>query len=132
MSTKRRPISRPLRPRITPLAIETFRAMEETVCRCRRPRWKPDGPGQFSTGGGSWVQNECSGCREWWRLHSILHGELGCRPWEFPCIEYPHWKDANPDRVALYRELEAAARGDPSPWQQRAQVISELEGEAPT
>ena len=129
MSTKRKPISHLVKPHITPLAVETFRAMQATVCRCRSARWRPNSPGEFTTSGGSWVKTECRGCRNG-RLHSVLHTEMGYRPWQWPCVEHPH-ENANPDCVALFRELEAAARGDPSPWEQRAKRISDLEGEAP-
>jgi hypothetical protein len=119
MSTKRTPIKRPLRPRITAQAISTFRAMNKTVCTCPPP--------SVTEGVAGGVQPRCHGCEEWFRLHSILHRELGCRPWEYPCVQHPDTEGAKADAVARWRELEAAARGDRSPWDRRAEVISKLE-----
>jgi hypothetical protein len=94
MPTKRVPRRRPPKRPISPRAVELFAQMEA--------------PGLSS--------------EKWWSLHSQLHDELRCRPWEFPCIEdlatgnpepagtYNHqrWR---PDEAARrrYCELEAAA-----------------------
>ena len=117
MTTKRTPIKRPHRPKITPKAITIFRSMQQLVCTCPPP-----------TAGG--VPTECPGCAEWLRLHNVLHRELNLRPWQFPCIAVPGTEGATADQIALYRELEAAARGAPSPWAKRAKTIRKLEGKA--
>jgi hypothetical protein len=93
MTTKRTPINRPQRRRLTPKAIETFRKMLE-----------------------------CDG-EEWWQQHRILCLELRCKPWEFPAVQSPDVVNPYPagsyaaerwqpdaDAQARWRELERAAR----------------------
>jgi hypothetical protein len=88
MTAKRTRIKRPQRRRITPAAVELFRHMQATD------------------------DND-----EWWRLHSELHDELQCKPWEWPCIvapdeERPPYEEATKWEQAqtLYQLLAAAAR----------------------
>jgi hypothetical protein len=47
----------------------------------------------------------------WWDQHRILHRELRCKPWEFPCVEYPDVEGSDPDpkAQARYRALAEAA-----------------------
>lgn len=54
---------------------------------------------------------------EWWALHSQLHDELQCLPWEWPCIAapdepcpYPHAQKEWAQAQHLYTLLAAAAR----------------------
>jgi hypothetical protein len=70
MPTKRVPLKRRQSQRITPAALEAFRAMQSA-----------------KTGD------------EWWKHHSVLHRELKCKPWEWPCTKDPE----------LVRALEEAA-----------------------
>jgi hypothetical protein len=80
MSTKRKPISRPPRVQITPLAIRLFTEMAAIPCTC-----------PSSDGGGKYREHQqCAGCERWWELHRQLHVELRCRPWQWPCIEHPY------------------------------------------
>jgi hypothetical protein len=49
-----------------------------------------------------------------WRAeHNRLHDSLGCKPWDWPCIEDPRYAPIgyapNPDAVQRYRELAKAA-----------------------
>jgi hypothetical protein len=41
----------------------------------------------------------CDACAQWIDLHERLHDELGCKPWQWPCVEppgpVPDW-DADP------------------------------------
>src|SRR5262245_60974755 len=106
--TKRKPVKRPQRPKITPLAITTFRAMHALECTCPQP-----------------LDRQCSGCLEWDRLDRVLYAEMRLRPWQQ--IAWPDSGIASMDARALYRELEAAARGEPSPWAKRAATIGKLE-----
>jgi hypothetical protein len=78
MTTKRTPINREARRQITPGAIEAFQKMEKLRGQCK-----------CSTG-----SDRCDACDEWWKQHSILHGEVGAKPWEWPCFEDPD--DTNP------------------------------------
>jgi hypothetical protein len=99
--------------RIMPEAIRLFEEMEGPKCT-----WSPrDWDGEY------WKHEECPGCRRWWDLHALLHRELKCRPWQFPCIEhlatvsgYPEgdeaWKAWKPDLAAQarWRALAKAAK----------------------
>ncbi len=82
MATKRTPINRHHRRQITPAAIELFRQMKTAGTRAA-----------------------------WWAAHNQLHRELGCKPWQWPCVADPAWNDpeAHPDALALWAELEAAS-----------------------
>jgi hypothetical protein len=79
MTTKRKPINRPPRVQITPLAIRLFTEMAAISCTCA-----PRDRGDEYRG-----HKECAGCTTWWELHGRLHQELQCRPWEWPCIRSP-------------------------------------------
>ena len=93
MTTKRTPLRRDMRRRITPEAIAAVRRIEI-------------------------AQNS----DEWWAAHNALHEALGLKPWEWPAIEHPEaqcpypagsfaakqWK-RDERGVALYRELAEAA-----------------------
>jgi hypothetical protein len=113
MSTKRKPISRPPRMQITPLAIALFKQMARIACTCA--------PHDRS---GTYVRYEmCAGCKTWWDLHRQLHHELQCRPWQWPCIQSPTTECSDrpdllgdqtwrPDEQAqrMWRMLERAAQ----------------------
>jgi hypothetical protein len=102
MPTKRTPINRQARQRITPVAVEAFRKMKAARERCVCD------------------DEECEACDEWWTLHQTLHRELSAKPWEFPCIVSPdepcvfpagtagaaYW----PTAQALYRALDEACK----------------------
>jgi len=110
--------------RITEQALQLFTEMLALECTCPPRDWG-DWPGRIvnnhdSEAWDGWL-HECPGCKEWWRLHSELHDELRCRPYEWPCIQSPHarnpwplgsnmFKQWKPDleAQALWRELEAA------------------------
>jgi hypothetical protein len=91
--TKRVPIARHAMPRITPAAVAIF-------AEIRKHKYPSE---------------------RWWELHNRLHDELGCKPWEWPCIEHPDsvccypegspaaqsWRP-NEEARALWRQLEAA------------------------
>jgi hypothetical protein len=82
MATKRTPIKRDHRHRFTQKALELIAELKEAK----------DG-------------------ERWWRLHNLLHNELGCRPWEWPCVEDPEADrnyEAHPDALALWAALERA------------------------
>jgi hypothetical protein len=85
MSTKRKPISRPPRVQITPLAIRLFTEMAAISCTCAP--WNGDDE--------HCGHEECAGCKTWWKLHGRLHQELQCRPWQWPCVQPPdtEWPD---------------------------------------
>jgi hypothetical protein len=82
--TRRTPISRQRTPQVTPTAVKIFEAMRRCVCTC-------DPDDRF---------DECPGCKRWWDLHHHLSHELGCKPWEFPCIEEPRGR--NPEPTSTY------------------------------
>jgi hypothetical protein len=69
----------------TPQALETFRQMVKLE---KRSRWA-----------------------QWWKLHRVLHRELGAKPWQYPVIEYPSLEGSKPDTMAQarYRRLAEAA-----------------------
>jgi hypothetical protein len=114
MSSKRKPISRPLRVQITPLAIRLFTEMAAISCTCAPRDWKGEYRGH----------QECAGCERWWELHRQLHNELGCRPWQWPCIEHPNSVSPYPEgsRTAqTWRPKQEARRM----WQALAQAAQE-------
>ncbi|WP_192733921.1 hypothetical protein [Bradyrhizobium sp. OAE829] len=65
---------------ITPLAISTFEKMRAIECACVPRDWA----------GKYWVHTQCSGCEQWWDLHSTLWDELKLRLWEWPAFEDPN------------------------------------------
>ena len=97
MATKRTPINRPARRQITPAAVAAFRAMQAATT-----------------------------AEAYWDAHSVLHRELGLKPWHWPAIEHPddqcpypagstaaaEWqrrRDARPEAFALFEALAEAA-----------------------
>jgi hypothetical protein len=69
--TRRTPLDRPAAQRISERAVDLFIAMGKLRCAC-----VPGAP--------SWPC--CAGCEKWDDLHSDLHKELRCEPWEWPCV----------------------------------------------
>jgi hypothetical protein len=104
MPTTRTPVNRPPRRQITPHAVKIFAAMKAIECTCEPRDWD----------GAYWEHQPCAGCAEWWDLHSFLHNELKCRPWEWPCIEHPDAKSPYPENSHADRrwkpDTEAQAR----------------------
>ena len=103
MTTKRTPINRPPRPRVTPEALEAFRTMQRLEQRCTCKNADDD---------------NCPACVQWAEHHAILHSELGLAPWQWPAYEHPDDADAfqsdyaDPGGpAARYRMLEQAAKG---------------------
>ena len=104
MTTKRTPINRPLRPKVTQAALEAFRTMQRLERRC--------------TCKGEDDEGECAACRQWAERHLVLHGELQLTPWQWPAYEHPD--DADPPSLgdadsggpaARYLMLKQAAKG---------------------
>jgi hypothetical protein len=104
MPTKRTPKNRlkhRLLPRITPMAVEIFRAMQDLPpCSCVAPP-----PGRW-TG-----KQPCASCETMWELHDRLHAELvgpGALV-NYPVIGDPDydWSNLAPDydKGAVYEEL---------------------------
>jgi len=97
MTTRRTPINRPVRMKITAEAVEAFRKMEVAT-----------------TGD------------EWWAAHNELHDAMQLSPRQWPAFEYPdaecpypagseaarHWQSNRDRRPAfeLYEELKKAAQ----------------------
>jgi hypothetical protein len=82
MPTKRTPLRRDIRMKITAAALEAFRAMEKArgECTCHPIDWN----------GAYWKRaEECEACKRWWRAHGVLHHELALPPWRWPAIKYP-------------------------------------------
>jgi len=114
MTAKRTPVHRPPVTQMTPEAIKIFNAMRTIVCTCEPRDWNNPQ---------TWGREPCDSCRRWWDLHDLLHHELHCKPWQFPCIEHPHAcspyppgsvadRNWQPDRAAqdLWRALDEASR----------------------
>ena len=116
MATKRTPINREQRRRITPEAIEAFRRIKkvEGACTCPPRDW-----------GGEYWKHEpsCDACSEWSAAESVLSKELALRPWEWPAVLHPdaqcpfpagsyaaeRWhREKDEDAIARYREMEEA------------------------
>ena len=114
MTTRRTPLRRDMKRRLTPEAIDAFRRMEALRAACTCPARDWDGkPSEHRS---------CASCEEWWDVHKVLHDALGRQPHEWPCIEHPdavcpypagsfaagQWR-RDERAVALYRELKEAA-----------------------
>ena len=117
MATKRTPINRPPKRQIPPEAIAAFKRMAaRPPCTCRPVEWFAE----------YWKNREpCPSCEFWWEEHSKLHDALRLKPWVWPAIQHPDTKNPWPEgsymagkwrpderAVALYRELEKAARAN--------------------
>lgn len=93
MPTKRRPLKRSTRTKFTPDVIAAFLETE---------RLSFEGAGTND---------------DWWNAHNRLHDLLRCKPWQWPCIEYPDsdpHDSLNPEQrrrgLKLYADLSAAAK----------------------
>jgi hypothetical protein len=107
--TKRTPISRRHAAPVAPEAAKLFNAMRKLGCECEEIDWD----------GAYWEREECNGCREWWRLNSLLHAALHLRPWE-TAVEDP--SAGNPYPAGT----EAASRWRPNQKaQERWKVLEE-------
>jgi hypothetical protein len=75
----------------SPEALAIFSAMVELENKSDSDEWPPPG-------------------KEWWKLHSALHRALECKPWQWPCVEYPDviGPRPNPEGQARYRALQKA------------------------
>ena len=69
--TRRTPLVRRPAVQITPRAIDIYAAMGKLKCTCAPP---------------SPCRTLCPGCERWYDLHAELHAELGCKPWDWPCV----------------------------------------------
>jgi hypothetical protein len=113
MSTKRVPISRSPKGRISDAALTAFERLQalELLCSCP-PR---NGHDEY------WKFEPCAACDGWWDEHNILHREIGAKPWEWPCVQSPAvqnpWPEGsymdskwepNVEAQERYRQLEAA------------------------
>jgi hypothetical protein len=76
MTTNRTPIQRPAAAMISPRAIDLWEAMGNLRCTCAPRDWD----------GKYWEHQQCPGCERWYDLHGELNDELGCAPWEWPCV----------------------------------------------
>jgi hypothetical protein len=96
MTTKRVPINRPARGRITPAALDLFSEMQSLECTCK-VRWPAKG------------YDRCPGCKRWWNLHSEFFDSLvpHPKPWQFPCVLNIRG-EGDEDAARLTAELEAA------------------------
>ena len=103
MTTKRRPLRRDLKRRITPEAIDAFRRMEalRAACTCAPRDWA----GEY------WKHRQCASCEEWWAVHNVLHGGLGLKPWEWPAIEHPEAGCPYPEGSFAARQWKRDERG---------------------
>jgi hypothetical protein len=114
MVTKRTPIARGERPKLTDAAIEAYREMKILATRCTcPPRQDPNSP--------TWKYHPpCAACEEYDRLEMQIHRELKCRPWEIPCFRSDPPDDDEPGAMwerlayARYVALEKAITRRPA------------------
>jgi hypothetical protein len=105
MVTKRVPLKRDLRRRITPEVVAAFKRMQaaDAACDCaekheRREDWWP-----------------CEHRDEWWEAHRIIHRALGMKPWNWPCVLKPGSKlhgDDDEKAVERWRQIEEVAKAE--------------------
>ena len=81
MATKRTPLHREQSRRITPHAVELFKAMEALKCICPPIDWS--GPETHLK------RRTCAGCERYWELNRELCDELQLKPWHWPAYEHP-------------------------------------------
>jgi hypothetical protein len=110
MGTKRVPLRRELKRRITPEVLDVFATMENIECTC------PDDGVETPL---------CKDCEIWNDANTVLRGLLKLRPWWWPTVDFPdeenpyppftvaaqRWRDdraKHPERVQLYRDLRRA------------------------
>jgi hypothetical protein len=98
--TKRIPIYRQARPRLTAKAIELFRQMKplHRLCTCAPPP-----PNQL------WKKADCPACCQWYDLQAEWHTELGGKPWNWPIIRQT-LAECEGGQRELWQELEAASK----------------------
>jgi hypothetical protein len=98
MGTKRRPINRPARPRISDEALAIFSKMRRIECTCR-----------------SGSLGDCRGCKRWEALHEQLADALRWQPetWQIWCIPGLNrdWRDELAEVLESELEAALAARG---------------------
>jgi hypothetical protein len=92
MPTRRRPIKRLLRTRVSPDVLAAFSRLQEAEAAC-------------TCGGDS-----CSACDAWWHNHNVIHGALGLKPWQWPAVLNPDadcaaGSPSDDEAHALYRKL---------------------------
>jgi hypothetical protein len=75
MTTNRVPIDRPPTMRVSERALDIYEAMRRLRCTCL-----PVIPERY------WDHKQCASCRRWSDLQSELNAELGCLPWQWPCV----------------------------------------------
>lgn len=100
MTTKRAPIRRAPRTKITPEAVALFQKMQnlELACTCEN--------------------FECEACEQWWAANHRLHVLLKLKPWDFPAVVNPFNAGPGIDRASVerYLALHHAAHGtEPQP-----------------
>jgi hypothetical protein len=86
---------RPHDEKLTPAALAAFRKMRKLERQCTCP--EIDWAGEY------WKRQRCAACDAWWEQHSILHEEMHCAIWQWPCVE-------NPNAVSPYPEGSFAAK----------------------
>jgi hypothetical protein len=103
VTTNRTPIERPAVTMVSSRALDLYEAMSKLRCTCAPP------PLEY------WKHKMCAGCEAWWNLHSELDDELGCEPWQWPCVARQSAKAAgstcmNDDIAARMATLRAAVK----------------------
>jgi hypothetical protein len=110
MPTKRTPIKRVPKSRITPTEVAIFAEMQ-ALPEC-----------SLVFGPEYWDRQECEACKAWWKLHGKLHAELRLRAFEWPAVQPPdienYYSDQPycagalwlPHAQRFYHELERAAQ----------------------
>jgi hypothetical protein len=120
MVTKRTPIARAVKSKISPAAIDAFRKMQKLELQCTCP--------PIDWAGKHWERpgRPCRACKERSNAHHLLWKELRLPPHHWPAFEYPdaecpypegcaaakHWqrdRDEHPEKFELYYALKEAA-----------------------
>lgn len=116
MTTKRTPLARAAKDKITPEMVDLFKRMRrlEYGCTCPPINWN----------GKYWEHSngECASCTKWWKLHSLLWRSMNLHPGDWPAIANPEaespyppgshaaeYNKPDPDATRRYRILAKAA-----------------------
>ncbi|HWX28439.1 MAG TPA: hypothetical protein VNZ53_13515 [Steroidobacteraceae bacterium] len=106
MPTKRVPLTRIGKNKISSAAIEAFRRMQKLKeqCTCPEITWE-----QHFTN-----HEKCKACKEWWVQNSFLCRELRLPPWKFPAYQHPDattpYPEGSPAAISWKPDLEAQDR----------------------
>jgi len=90
--------------------MPNYKFAPKSAPRRRSPRSRAGSPAESTRAPGPVSERtECAGCEEWWRLHSLLHKELGAKLYPAPRGRHL-FPEGSPAAKAWKPDLKAQAR----------------------